>query len=71
MYQMDAEKVQEEMSKRCWHQMQLAKAAGVSQRSVSNWLRYPERIKVIDLGKIADALGMSARTLIIYKENGE
>ena len=63
--EIDLYRIKSEMAQKGWNQSDLAKRAGVSRQRVSRWMISIQDVKVETVGKIADALGIDGRDLLI------
>ena len=63
--EIDIHRIKSEMAQKDINQSQLADMIGVSRQLLSLWMIKPHRINLEKAGRIADALGLDGRDLII------
>jgi transcriptional regulator with XRE-family HTH domain len=62
---LDIYRIKSEMAQKGYKQYDLADRAGVSKQLMSYWLKNPRNISVKTVGRIAGALGIDGKDLII------
>ena len=62
---LDIDRIKSEMAQKGYNQSELADRAGVSRQLVSSWLKVPQNVSINTIGRIADALGIDGKDLII------